>query len=156
MANGVPILVGLILGLVWGFTIGTSSPLGPSWMVWVPRGWNVSWYVMIDSKRGCVPTSVPNGPRWPWGHHGGQGWWGYDTTKCGSTVWKESATKKALDMFGSLHLTIGYLIRRYKGNKWWRPVSKSWAEMKALVVNTNIGCEGHVQGWCIEALINVS
>jgi hypothetical protein len=35
-------------------------------------------------------------------------------------------------------------------------VFKSWAEMKALVVGTNIGCAWHVQGWCIVALVNIS
>jgi hypothetical protein len=35
-------------------------------------------------------------------------------------------------------------------------VSKSWAEIKALVVGTNTGCVGHVQGWCIGALVNVN
>jgi hypothetical protein len=28
--------------------------------------------------------------------------------------------------------------------------------MKALVVSTNTGCVGHVQGWCIQALVNVN
>jgi hypothetical protein len=35
-------------------------------------------------------------------------------------------------------------------------VSKSFAEMKALVVNTNTGRAGHVLGWCIVTLVNVS
>jgi hypothetical protein len=35
-------------------------------------------------------------------------------------------------------------------------VSKSWAEMKASVVITTTKRVGHVQGWCIGALINVS
>jgi hypothetical protein len=35
-------------------------------------------------------------------------------------------------------------------------MSKSWAEMRAWIVSTNIDCAGHVQGWCIGALVNVS
>jgi hypothetical protein len=35
-------------------------------------------------------------------------------------------------------------------------VSKSWVEVKALVVSINTGDVGHVQGWCIRALVNVS
>jgi hypothetical protein len=33
---------------------------------------------------------------------------------------------------------------------------KSWSKMKALVVGTNTRCAGHVQGWGIRALDNVS
>ena len=35
-------------------------------------------------------------------------------------------------------------------------MSKSWAEMKALVVITSIKRAGHAQGWYIGALRNVS
>jgi hypothetical protein len=48
---------------------------------------------------------------------GVMGWWGGDTTKCDLRVWKESATKRALDIFGSPHLTTGYLISGCKGDE---------------------------------------
>jgi hypothetical protein len=35
-------------------------------------------------------------------------------------------------------------------------VSKSWAKIKVVIVGTNTRRVGHVHGWCIMALINVS
>jgi hypothetical protein len=70
-------------------------------------------------------------------------------------VWKENAIKKTLDMYGSPYLTIGYLISWYGEDQRCGPMPKSWAEVKALVVGSNIELAWHVQGWCIVALINV-
>ena len=72
---------------------------------------------MSEIKKDGIPTSTSKGRMWSWGHHGDQGWWGSDTTKCGWAVWKKNATKRALDMFGSPHLTIGYLISGYEGDE---------------------------------------
>jgi hypothetical protein len=73
-------------------------------------------------------------------------------------VWKGSATKKSLDIFGSPHLTIGYLISRCKGisdeDRCLSPMSESWAEKKTLIMGTNTRCARHVQGWCIGALVD--
>jgi hypothetical protein len=43
---------------------------------------------------------------------------------------------------GYLKRNIGYLNSRYHKNEWQRLVSKSWAEMKALVVGINLGVLG--------------
>jgi hypothetical protein len=60
-----------------------------------------------------VPTSAPKDPD----DLGVTGGWVVISLSVVRFAWKESTTKRALDMYGSPCLTIGYLISWYKKNE---------------------------------------
>jgi hypothetical protein len=66
--------------VVLGFTIGTASPLGASWVAGLPR--RLQCVPMCDECYWMEVVSLLQHLRDP-GDHGGHGWWGGDTTKCG-------------------------------------------------------------------------